>query len=136
MSYATSPGLQAAVYKALVADPVLGGLVGADIFDMPPKGALPALYVSLGGEDARDRSDKTTRGVRLDFSIDVVGDGTGFQAVKDVAGAVCDVLVDAPLVLARGHLVALNFLSARARRGRNPQLREIGLRFRALVEDT
>ncbi|PWE30649.1 DUF3168 domain-containing protein [Maritimibacter sp. 55A14] len=135
MSYAVSPALQTAVYQALVSDPALGALVGGNIFDMPPAGALPQLYVSLGPEEARDRSDVSGQGTRLDFSVSVVGDGTGFQAVKNVAAAVVDALVDAPLVLARGRLVGLNFLRARARRGTGGEQREIDLRFRALVED-
>lgn len=135
MSYATSPGLQAAVYQALSGDAVLTGLVGANIFDMAPAGTLPSLYVSLGAEEARDRSDATGQGVRLDFTVSVVGDATGFQPVKDVAAAVCDALIDAPLSLTRGRLIGLGFLRARARRGTDPTTREIDLRFRALIED-
>ena len=135
MSYATSAGLQAAVFQALTADPALGALVGAAIFDMPPAGALPGLYVSLGPEEARDRSDVSGQGVRLDFTVTVVGDGVSFLRVKETAAAVCDVLIDAPLALTRGRLVGLSFLRARARRSRDTEIREIDLRFRALVED-
>ena len=62
MSYGVSSALQAAVYQALVGDPALSGLVGTAIFDALPTGTLPSLYISLGPEIARDKSDKTGHG--------------------------------------------------------------------------
>ncbi len=59
MSYGVSAALQEAVYQQLQGDAVLAGLVGTDIFDAAPAGAVPSIYVSLGPEDVRDRSDQT-----------------------------------------------------------------------------
>jgi hypothetical protein len=55
--------------------------------------------------------------------------------VKRVAAAVCAALVDAPLALASGRLVALRFLRASAERGRPPVKRRVVLRFRAVVDE-
>lgn len=135
MTYALSSSLQAAVYQALLADTDLGLLVGSNIFDNAPAGQVPDLYVSLGAEDVRDASDKTGQGARHDFTIAVVTTQSGFLVAKDVAAAICDALISAPLTLGRGRLVSLNFLQARARRVQSGGARRIDLRFRARVED-
>ncbi|WP_375172655.1 DUF3168 domain-containing protein [Pseudooceanicola sp.] len=135
MTYALSAALQKAVYGALSGDAALTALVGAHIFDAPPVGAIPALYVSLGPERARDRSDKTARGARHDFVVSVVTDAAGFQQAKDVAGAVSDVLAQPLAPLERGRVVALRFLRAQAKRDEAGQQRRIDLTFRALLDD-
>lgn len=135
MSYGAASALQEAVFARLVADATLAGLVGGAIYDAPPTGELPVTYVSLGAEDVRDRSDMTGRGARHDFIISVISDAAGFAQAKAAASAVSDALVDAPLTLARGHLVSLNFLRATARRVDTGRTRRIDLRFRARVED-
>jgi len=135
MSYAIASALQAAVFAQLDADPALQALVGDAIFDVAPPGGLPGLYVLLGPEDVRDRSDKTGHGAAHDFVLSVVSDADGFQTAKTVAAAVSDALVDADLVLSRGRLVSLNFLRARAQRVAKGAQRQIDLRFRARVED-
>lgn len=135
MTYALSASLQKAVYAALAGDTALQALVGAQIFDAPPVGAIPALYVSLGPEKAVERSDRTASGARHDFVVSVVTDAAGFQQAKEVAGAVSDVLA-APLgPLDRGHVVALSFLRAQAKRDEAGQQRRIDLTFRALLDD-
>ena len=58
----------------------------------------------------------------------------GFDAAKRIAAAVCACLVDAPLVLDAGRLVALRFLRAGAERGPAPEKRKVTLRFRAVVD--
>lgn len=135
MSYGAASALQEAVFARLVADATLAGLVGGAIYDAPPTGELPVTYVSLGAEDVRDRSDMTGRGARHDFTISVISDAAGFAQAKAAASAVSDALVDAPLTLARGYLVSLNFLRATARRVDTGRTRRIDLRFRARVED-
>ena len=135
MSYGVSAALQAAVFQRLQADAALAGLVGADIFDAAPSGAVPVTYVSLGAEEVRDASDMTGAGAVHEFTVSVVTEAAGFRAAKDVAAAVSDALIDAPLVLARGRLVSLRFLRARARRVQDGDVRRIDLRFRARVED-
>ena len=136
MSYGGAAALQAAVYQALVADPALGGLVGSAIYDAIPAGTLPGLYVTLGTEETRDRSDQTGGGAEHSLSISVVTDAAGFLAAKEVAAAISDVLIDADLSLARGRLVKLQFHRARARREGTGGVRRIDLTFRARVDDT
>lgn len=133
MSYATTAALQAAVYSALQGDAALTALVGDAVYDAMPPGPVPALYVTLGPERVRDRSDGTAGGALHDFAITVVSDEAGFQGAKEAAAAVSDALVDAELALSRGTLVSLNFLRARARRV--GQGREIEIWFRARVDD-
>lgn len=135
MSYGMAAALQAAVFSRLQGDAGLAALVGTAIYDAAPPGGLPGLYVMLGPEDVRDRSDMTGAGAAHDFVVSVVTDAGGFSAAKDAAAAVSDALVDAPLVLSRGRLVGLYFLRARAQRVARGAQRRIDLRFRARVED-
>lgn len=133
MSYALAAALQAAVYQRLVADDALAALVGGAIYDALPPGILPGLYVALGPEQARDRSDGSGHGAEHLFTVSVVSGAAGFASGKAVAAAVSDALVDAALVLARGRLVALDFVAARAARA--GEERQIDMTFRARVED-
>ncbi len=134
MSYAGSSGLQTAVYQRLATDIALTSLVGSDIYDALPIGALPALYVSIGPEDAKDASSKTGGGAQHDFVVSVIADASGFQSAKDAAAAVSDALVDADLTLSRGTLVGLWFIKAKAARTGNDDVRRIDLTFRASVD--
>lgn len=135
MSYGAAAALQAAVYQRLMADSVLDGLVGSAIYDAAPPGNPGGTYVSIGPETARDASTKTERGAEHEFSVSVVTDAAGFQAAKAAAAAVSDALTGASLVLARGHLVGLWFLRARARRVEDADVRRIDLFFKARIED-
>ncbi|WP_136637451.1 DUF3168 domain-containing protein [Pseudooceanicola onchidii] len=135
MTYALSAALQKAVYAALSADATLTGLVGTAIFDAPPVGAIPSLYVSLGPEKAQERSDRSVSGARHDFIVSVITDAAGFQQAKVVAGAVADALAPPLGPLDRGRIVTLNFQRAQARRDEAGQQRRIDLTFRALLED-
>jgi len=135
MSYGVSAALQEAVFQRLAADATLLLLVGADIFDAAPSGLVPETYVSLGPEDVKDASDQGGAGAFHEFKVSVVSDAAGFRTAKDVAAAVSDALIDAPLVLTRGRLVYLNFLSAKADRVQDADTRRIDLKFRARVED-
>ncbi|NIY97442.1 DUF3168 domain-containing protein [Salipiger sp. HF18] len=134
MSYAMSAALQAAVFQQLSGDGGVAGLVGSDIYDALPPGALPGLYITLGAETARDASDVGGAGAWHDLTVAVVSDAAGFQSAKTVAAAACDALNDAPLALQRGRLVSLRFLKARAKR-ESGGLRRISMTFRARVED-
>lgn len=135
MSYGVSAALQTAVYQRLAADPALAALVGASIFDALPAGVLPPLYVVLGAEEVRDASDKTGGGALHEFTVSVLTESAGFATAKAAAAAVSDTLVDAPLVLARGTLVSLNFYKAKAARIGTGDMRQINLIFRARVAD-
>lgn len=134
MSYGAAAALQAAVHARLAADTALGALVGGAIHDAMPPGTAAGLHVALGPEVVRDRSDRTGGGAEHDFTISVVGGAGGFERAKAAAAAVSDALVDAPLILARGRLVGLWFLAARAARQRDGG-RRIDLTFRARIED-
>ncbi len=135
MSYAVSEALQAAVFTALTGDAGVSALVGSNIFDAVPSGVLPSLYISLGEEKSQNASSKTSAGASHDFAVDIHGDVAGFQAVKALAAAVCDALIDANLSLARGSLTSLQFKFARATKGVSPDQRVINLTFRAYVSD-
>lgn len=132
MSYASTAALQEAVFAALTGDGAVMTLAAGAVFDAVPPGALPGLYVSLGPERARGRSDVTGDGAIHDFSVRVVSDGAGFASAKTLAVAVSDALDGAPLTLGRGRLVSLHFRRAEARR--IGPARQIELWFRARVD--
>ena len=135
MSYALSAALQAAVYARLSGDAALDGLVAGAIYDALPPGPLPPLYVMLGPEKVRDRSDQTGRGAVHDFTVSVVSESAGFAAAKTAAAAANDALLGPALTMGRGHLVSLAFLDAKAARAKSGSLRQIDMTFRARVED-
>lgn len=135
MSYAVAAALQAAVYSQLSGDAALGAIVGTAVYDAVPAGALPAIYVTLGAETARDRSDMTGRGAAHDLRISVISDAQGFQQAKEAAAAVSDALDAVPPALSRGRLVGLWFRQAKATLDRSDGTRRIDMIFRARVED-
>lgn len=135
MSYAMALALQQAIYQHLLADAALGTLVGTAIYDAVPPGTVPGTYVSLGAEDVREASDKSGAGAWHEIAVSVITDAAGFSDAKAAAGAISDALDGAALTLARGHLVALAFHRARARRVQDADVRRIDLRFRARVQD-
>jgi len=138
MSYGVAAALQAAIYQRLTQDGALAALVGDAIYDALPAGdSLPETYVTLGPEDVRARDDVTGEGAWHRVSVSVVTSATGVHGAKLVAGAVSDALAAADgLTLARGRLVSLRFIRARAAREGSGALRRIDLSFRARVEDT
>jgi hypothetical protein len=135
MSYGVASALQGAIYQRLRASSALDALVGDAIYDAVPPGTVTGTYVSIGPEDVRDASDISGGGAEHDFTVSIITDAAGFQAAKEVAATVSDALVDATLILARGRLVGLWFLRARARRVETGETRRIDLTFRARVED-
>lgn len=135
MSYAVAAALQEAVYQQLAGDAALDAIVGAAIYDAIPAGGLPSIYVVLGAENVRDRSDQSGGGAAHDMGVSVITDAQGFSLAKQAAAAVNDALVDAPLTLSRGRLVGLWFLRAKAKRDTRDGVRRIDMIFRARVED-
>ena len=127
MSYALSAALQTAVYQQLSADTILANLVGTAIYDALPDGTLPDTYVLLGGEVVQDASDITGGGAWHRFTVSVISNGASFYAAKSVAAAISEALVDAPLPLSRGELVALHFFRARAQREGTGDMRRIDI---------
>jgi hypothetical protein len=138
VTYALAAGLQAAIYARLTGDPELWDLVGERIYDAPveerPNDATPD-HVTLGEETVRAWTTKTSAGAIHDFDVTVHSGRDGFGAAKRIAAAVCAALVDAPLGIDGGRLVALRFLRAKAERGRAPEKRRIALRFRAVLDE-
>ncbi|MDM7970945.1 MAG: DUF3168 domain-containing protein [Paracoccaceae bacterium] len=134
MTYAAAAALQEAVFAHLAADPDVTALLGGAIHDALPAGPLPPLYLSLGPEVARDRSDATAQGAEHEITLSVVADAAGFHLAKAAAAAVCDALLDPDLVLARGRLVGMHFIRATAKRDSGGR-RRIDLTFRARLDD-
>jgi hypothetical protein len=137
MSYFHGAGLQAKLFERLVGDATLAALVGTAIHDAPlepgPEGPARE-FVTLGEESVRANDTKTSAGAIHDFTVTVHSGRNGFETAKRIAAAVCASLVDAPLLLDAGRLVALRFLRAGAERGPGPEKRRISLRFRAVVD--
>jgi len=131
MTYALAAPLQDAVYDRLKGHPALAGV---PVFDATPEGALSGIYVVLGSEDVRDRSDKTGRAAQHRFVLTVAGADGGFRALKETAAAV-EAALGAGLTLARGHVAFLRFERAVARRDRDGTRRRVEMTFRALLDD-
>ncbi|WP_116133709.1 DUF3168 domain-containing protein [Tropicimonas sp. IMCC34043] len=134
MSYGAAAALQAAVYSRLMADPGLTGLVNGAIFDVPPAGAVPETYVSIGPEEVYEADDGTGVGARHRFTVSVVTAEAGFHEAKLVAAAVSDALHGARPALSRGRVVWITFQRAVARRFGAGNRRRIDLRFEARVD--
>ena len=135
MSYALSAPLQSAVYEYLLADAGVQTSVGTHVYDALPAGRVPDLYVTLGAEVVRDKSDASGAGAEHDLTITVVTGSAGFQKAKEAAAAISDALEDPALSLSRGRLVGMRFLKAQAARVGTGSIRRIDLKFRARVED-
>lgn len=135
MSYQYSAALQAAVYDQLANDAGLAGLVGGAIYDAMPSGTVPALYVALGPEKVRDRSDISGRLAEHEFVVSVVTTAAGFASAKEAAGAVSGLIHDAQLSLTHGILISVAFQKATATREGDGSERRIDLTFRARVAD-
>ncbi|WP_138465168.1 DUF3168 domain-containing protein [Poseidonocella sp. HB161398] len=136
MSYGVSKALQGAVFAALSGDAALAAVVGTNVFDAPPAGAVPELHVALGAEDAFARPDSSGSVTTHRLIVSVIGPAEGFARAKEAAVAVSDALDGAALALARGRLLSLGFRRARARRTDGNSGRRIDLTFRAIVEDS
>ena len=134
MSYAGSLSLQTAMFGVLSADAALGALVGSEIYEAPPSGPVPDLYVSLGAERVSDRSTSSGPGARHDMTVSVVCAAGGFARAKEAAAAASAVLDGARPALSDGTTTALRFLRARA--SRRGEIRRIDLIFRAFWNET
>jgi hypothetical protein len=132
MSYGVAAALQEALFDRLAALPELAGV---PVVDALPKGQAAGTFVLLGAEDVRDLSDATGGGAEHRLVISVISTAAGFLKAKALAVAISDALGGAPMVLARGRLVGIDFLRAAARRRDEGKVRRIDLTFRARVED-
>lgn len=134
MTLFASAALQEALFAHLSADPEVTALIGAAIYDAPPSGPAPDLYLLIGAEAQQDIGDGTGTLARHDITLSVVGAAPGFAALKSVAAAVTDCLTGADPSLAAGQLVSLRLRKSRALRVGTAQGRRIDLTFRALVD--
>ena len=135
MSIGSSVALQEAVFGALASDVAVQTLTSGAVFDAEPAGVLPPIYISLGPEVVRLRSDKTAGGALHDFVVSIVSEAPGFAAAKSVAVAIGDRLIDSDLALSRGQLVSLRFQRAKAIRVEKGDKRRIDLTFRARISE-
>jgi hypothetical protein len=131
MSYAAAAALQAAIYGVLAAAPALSGI---SIVDAMPSGAPPGTFVLIGPEVVVDQSDGTGAGAEHRFTISVISDADGFQTAKTLASAASAAVLAGGLSLGTGHLVAIHFQRAVARRLDAGTARRIDMSFRARVQ--
>ena len=135
MTYAISDALQQAVYQTLLAIRLSPPWWAQTSMTPCQRGACRSPMSALDLKEVQEASDKDGAGARHELTISVVTDTSGFQLAKEVAGAICDALIDAQLSLNRGHLVGLWFLRAKAARSNSGTSRRIDLTFRARVQD-
>jgi len=133
MSYGMTAALQAAVYGVLSADAGLAAIVGPAVFDAMPPGPQPEIYVTLGPEKVRDKSDGSAGGALHEFSVSVVTTGAGFHLAKAAAAAVSDAVLAAPMSLSRGRVSRIHFYRANA--VRTKANRRIDIWFRARLDE-
>jgi HK97 family phage portal protein len=98
-----------------------------------PQGPLPPLYVTIGPEKVRDRSDGSFGGALHDFSVTVTSSAAGYHQAKQAASAVSDALLNGGLSLARGRVGRVQFHRAQA--GRSGADRRIEMWFRARLDE-
>jgi len=135
MSYGMTAALQTAIYGVLSGDAALAAIVGVHVYDALPTGPLPPLYVTLGPEKVRDRSDVSAGGAEHEFSVTVTNNAAGSHAAKEAAAAVSDALLSVPLSLSRGRVARVRFYRAKARKSGGDRLIEVWFRAR-LDEET
>tara|TARA_R110002074_G_scaffold331542_1_gene501927 strand:- start:96 stop:506 length:411 start_codon:yes stop_codon:yes gene_type:complete len=133
MSYGMTAALQTAVFGALSADAGLAAIVGPNVFDAMPPGPQPEIYVTIGPEKVRDKSDGSEGGALHEFSVSVVTTGAGFHLAKEAAAAVSDAVLAAPLSLSRGRVSRVQFYRAAA--VRTNVNRRIDIWFRARLDE-
>jgi hypothetical protein len=133
MTYALAAPLQAAIFARLSQDATLNALIGGAIYDAVPPGTPAGTFVLLGAEEASDRSDVSGYGAEHQVKISVVTASSGFAPAKDVAGRVCDCLLEASLPLDRGTVVGVWFQRASAVKASQGNVRRIDLTFRVRV---
>lgn len=131
MSYQAAAALQSAVFARLSG---FAALAAVPVLDATPPGAAPGSFVLIGPEIALDQSDKSGAGAEHRFDVSVISDAAGFLDAKTIAGAVSEALLGAPMTIAVGHLVSVQFIRAKAARLDQGDTRRIDLTFRARIE--
>jgi hypothetical protein len=126
--------LRAAIHDALIADGALTTLLGgARVYDEPPRAAnFP--YVTLGEARISDFSAGDERGEEHQLTLHAWSRQGGHREAHLIAGALLQVLDDAPLALAEHRLVNLRFATADVRREADGRTYHALVRFRAMTE--
>lgn len=126
--------LQAALYARLSSDPAVAALAPGLVFDAAPPEAPAGPYLVLGEEEMRARADADGGLAEHLLQITAISDAAGFAGAKALAEAAVAAALSAPLVPAGAGPVALEFLSARARRVPPRDARHVELRLRAVLD--
>jgi hypothetical protein len=136
MTYALAWDLQRALFDALRTDPAVAALTGARVWDEPAgaPSADGAPWLTIGDETVEPWSTATDDGAAHVLTIVAAAERPGFEAVKRLAAAACEVALG-PLPLARGRVVGARLLGARTRREDGGRVRLVELRVRIVVED-
>ena len=134
MPVAASAALRAAVHDALAADSALTTLLGGPkIYDEPPRAAAFP-YVTLGETRIADWSTGSDTGEEHQLTLHAWSRQGGHAQAHQIAGALLQVLDDAPLTLAEHHLVNFRFAVADVRREADGRTYHALVRFRAVTE--
>ena len=137
MSYGLSAALQRLFFAALTDD--VQGSLGVQVFDLPPSGVVPEVYVLLGPENVRDVSDVSARRTLHRCIVSVICAEAGFSEAKEIAAEVVRRVEGANRELheegtALGRVTDLRFESASARRADKGGTRRIDLKILARLE--
>ncbi len=126
--------LQKAVYKALVQDAALLGLLGgSDIFDhTPPSAAFPYITLGQASEFAWDTS--TEEGSEILFTLHVWSRRRGRKQTLAIMQAVADVLDGGQLNVSGQNLVNLMLQSSETAYDDDVAVYHGLMRFRAVLE--
>lgn len=136
MTMALSAPLQQALYERLTTAPELAALAGRVYDDAPHREqAESGVFVTLGDERVRPWNTASDRGAAHEIEIRVHGPSRGFLPVKEIAGAIAEVVETAPPAPVRGVVVTHEFVGARTRREEQGAARRIDLTFRFVIED-
>jgi hypothetical protein len=126
--------LRAAIHDALIADGALSALLGGPkIYDEPPR-AVTFPYVTLGEARVSDFSTGSEPGEEHQLTLHAWSRQGGHREAHLIAGALLQVLDDAPLTLADHRLVNLRFAVADVRREADGRTYHALVRFRAMTE--
>lgn len=131
---ASAAALRAVLFTALKNDTPLAALLGgARIYDEPPReAAFP--YVTLGEATLADRSTSTEGGDEHGVTLHVWSRHGGHREAHEIAGALLEALIDAPLAPNGHRLANLRFITADVRREPDGRTYHGIVRLRAYTE--
>lgn len=133
MSIAASWNLQQAIYSALLADTGLSALVINRIYDDVPQNATFP-YVTLGEVTVREWSTASDVGAEHSLVLHAWSRAHGRKEVKEILGAISNVLDQTVLTVIGFQLINLQFVSADMRREKDGETYHGIIRLRAITE--